>query len=238
METAISFGTRVEVSQRPKLTGSAIRLLSLAAVLTLWSSEPSLASAIYQVSVNTSAIAGVTGNIDLQLANGGGTFQAATAAISLFSSVGGTLLGAPVTNGDVTGGPLPATVVIGNSTGFNDYFQGFLFGSSVQFRLTLDGPAITSPNGTSTSGSTFGLALYDAAGTTPLLTSDPNGFIGLANINLNGSVTITTLNTATGGPPVATFSLVNNVPEPSTLSLLAIAFLVLCSMRCFHHRPV
>ena len=55
------------------------------------------------------------------------------------------------------------------------------FGDTPSFDATFSGDAITAPNGTSTSESAFALSLYDAAGTTPLLTTDPSGAILIIN---------------------------------------------------------
>jgi hypothetical protein len=185
------------------------------------------ANVIYQVTVNTAAISGVTGNIDLQFNPGGASSQMATATISGFSSTGGTLNGSPSLTGNVSG-TLPGSLVFINSTAFNDYFQGFTFGTAFQFTLTFGGPAVNSPNGTSSSGSAFGIALFDASGTTALETTDPNGFAGVANVNLNGTVTTTTFaSNANGGPPAVAFAPSAAVPEPSTIATAEGAFAAL-----------
>jgi len=53
---------------------------------------------------------------------------------------------------DVIGSPLgtlPGVLTISNAPGLNDYFHGFTFGTSFQFRLVLDGPGIQTPDGIS-----------------------------------------------------------------------------------------
>jgi hypothetical protein len=176
----------------------------------------------YTVSVNTAAISGTTGFLDFDLAPGNDS-QSAFATISNFSTTG-TLSGGPQVNGAVTG-TLPGTLTIGNSTQFNDYFQGFTYGTSIAFKLAFSGPALSSPDKTSTSGSTFAFAMFDSTGANPLLTSDPNGNTFLVGVNLDGSTTVTNFLTASGGMPPAT--IVAAVPEPSTLALAVLDALVL-----------
>ncbi len=199
------------------------KTIVVAALVWVSSSVTAQASILYQVTVNTSTLSGTNGNIDFQFNPGGATSQAALVAISSFT--GAVINGTAFTTGGVSGN-LPSTVTINNSTAFNDYFQALTFGPSLSFLLQFNGPAVNSPNGTATSGSAFGLSLYNAAGDTPLLTTNPDGFIGTANVNLNGTVTTTTYpSNGTGGAPVATFTVVSSVPEPGTFVLLGASFL-------------
>jgi len=94
------------------------------------------ADVIYFVTVDTTAIGGTPGNIDFQFNPGGSSSQPAFVSISLFSSSGGILTGAPFTVGDVSGA-LPGDVTIANTAALNDYFQPFTFGTSFQFQLLL-----------------------------------------------------------------------------------------------------
>ena len=78
------------------------------------------------------------------------------------------------------------------------------------------------PDGVSTSGSSFGIGLWDSTGFNPLLTSDPDGFAGIVNLNLDGSGTATTFTTETGAPSVVTLTpeVTPTVPEPGSILLL------------------
>jgi hypothetical protein len=140
--------------------------------------------------------------------------QGASLQILSFSG-DGSLAGSPTLTGDVSGA-LPATLTFDNGTGFNDYFQGFTFGSTVSFDVSLYGPALSSPDGTSTSGSTFAFSMFsDAAGAIPALTSDTtNGSAFTVDVNLDGTTT------ATNSSVETTISRVSAVPEPSSLMLL------------------
>ena len=66
----------------------------------------------YQVYVNTSAIAGQSGFLDFQFTPGSNA-QAALAHILNFDPYNGSLSGAPVTTGNVSGN-LPNAVTLGN----------------------------------------------------------------------------------------------------------------------------
>jgi hypothetical protein len=175
---------------------------------------PALADT-YNVTVDTSSISRTSGAIDFQFNPGPLVTQAATLQILSFMS-NGTLANCAADiqgfcpTGDVTG-TLPATVTFDNGTGFNDYFDSFTFGDSISFTVSLSGPALSSPDGVSTSGSSFAFSMFsNAAGTTPVLTTDTvNGFAYVVNVNLDGTTT------ATNFLPGA-----SAVPEPGSGSLL------------------
>jgi hypothetical protein len=104
-----------------------------------------------------------------------------------------------------------------NGSGFNDYFEGFTFGSTIIFEVSLYGHALSSPNGTSTSGSTFAFSMFsNAVGTIPTLTTDTtDGFAFTLEVNLDGTTTLTNYSLQTSVLPVGA------VPEPSSLILIA-----------------
>jgi hypothetical protein len=175
------------------------------------------AGLLYPVSVNTSSIAGTTGSLDFQFEPGPLVSQAASVEILSFVT-NGTLIGAPSTIGDVAGGPLSSALSFDNATQLNDYFQEFRFGTTLSFSVLLDGPAVNSPDGTSTSGSEFGFSMFsDAAGTVPALTTDTvNGFAVTLAIGLNGTVGVTDNSAQTlVGAPIVT-------PEPNSAALGAL----------------
>jgi hypothetical protein len=173
----------------------------------------------YFVTVDTSSVFGSGGFIDLQLAPGDATTQDATADVTGYS--GGTLVGAPVLNfGGLTGasGALPGTVTIDNVPG-NDYFQGFTFGNALSFKVSLDGPAIKTPDGTADSGSTFVLAFYADDGATLILTTNlVDGSAAEIFINLDGTTTPVTYAGTPGGPSFVTIrpESPSTVPEPGS----------------------
>src|ERR1035437_327791 len=103
------------------------------------------------------------GNLDFQFNPGDVTSPAATATITLFDPAAS--LNGPAITGDVSG-DLTSSLVINNSTSFNDYFVGYTFPSEITFQLAFSGPAVDSPTG-SGFGSTLFFSLYDAAGGNP-----------------------------------------------------------------------
>ncbi|MCZ2146897.1 MAG: NF038129 family PEP-CTERM protein [Bryobacterales bacterium] len=173
----------------------------------------------YQVTVNTSG-APASGWLDFQFNPGPVSSQSAFVTIGAFAP-GGNLTGFPGTSRS-TSGTLPSTVTINNSTAFNFYFQTFNFGPQITFLVTLDGPALQTPDGTSASGSTFGFAMFANDQMTPLLTSDPNGFAVTIDVNLNGTTTVTNFSTATS---------VSAIPEPASLALAGAGLLLLFGLK-------
>jgi hypothetical protein len=160
----------------------------------------------YNVTVNTSSISGTAGSLDFDFNPGPLITQTASLQILTFS--GGTPSGSPTVIGDVTG-TLPGTLTFDNQKPFNDYFQTFQFGSTLSFGVSLFGPALSSPNGTATSGSTFAFSMFsNAAGTKPVLTTDKtNGFAFVVEVNLDGTTT-------------ATNFILAAVPEPGSFPLV------------------
>jgi hypothetical protein len=184
----------------------------------------------YLFVVDTPGIAGQAGNLDFQFNPGDPTSQQAFASISGFTS-NGILGNTDVLSGDVTpnNALLPANFTLGNSTQFNDLFQTFTFGTSLQFQVTLSGPALSTPNGTATAGSTFFFSLYNAAGDTPLLSADPSGAVGTIDANLNGSTTPAILS--------ASVRTITAVPEPASFLLLGFGAAILLLKRSHGLRP-
>jgi hypothetical protein len=107
--------------------------------------------------------------------------------------------------------------------------------------VTLSGPALDTPNGTSTAGTTFGLGLYDS-GQHPILTNQAllTGFAVQIDINLNGTTTATAFPTATNGPPVATIqanAFSTNIPTLSEWGMIVFSML-LCGWGALHLRRI
>jgi hypothetical protein len=123
---------------------------------------------------------------------------------------------------------LSGTLTVNNGTAFNDYFTGFTYGSTLSFQASLDGPALSSPDGISSSGSTFAFSMFsDAAGTIPALTTNTAaGFAFTIDVNLDGMTTVTNYSAPTAVVPISTA-----IPEPSTLALLGIGVIGLGVMR-------
>lgn len=196
-----------------------ILLLASALLLTFFYSPPSALADTYHVAVNTSSIAGTAGSLDFNFNPGPLVTQAASLQILSFSS-DGKLTGLPTRTGDVTGS-LPGTLTFDNATAFNDYFQDFTYASTLSFEISLFGPALSSPDGVSTSGSEFAFSMFsDSAGTIPVLTTDTtDGFAYVVTVNLDGTTTATSFLTTPGNGGTT-------VPEPRTDILTLSAVLV------------
>src|SRR5580658_8609026 len=103
----------------------------------------SLASAgpiTYNVTVNTSSIAGTAGSLDFNFDPGPLVTQFAQLQILGFTSDGMLAGACPCITGDVSG-QLPSTLTFDNGTPFNDYFDDFTYGSTISFAVSLYGPA-------------------------------------------------------------------------------------------------
>jgi hypothetical protein len=185
----------------------------------------------YDVAVDTSSISGTVGSLDFEFNPGPLVTQAASLQILNFTS-NGTLAGSPVLTGDVAG-TLPATLTFDNGTAFNDYFEGSTYGSTLSFQVSLFGPALSSPDGTSTSGSTFAFSMFsDAAGTMPTLTTNTTeGFAFTIDVNLDGTTTVTNFSLQTTVVPATAPPA---IPEPSSLPIIAAAIAVWLA---FYVRP-
>jgi hypothetical protein len=178
----------------------------------------------YEVSVNTSSISGDAGSLDFNFNPGPLTTQSASLQLLSFNSDGVLTGTCPCGTGDVSG-QLPATVTFDNGTGFNDYFEDFTFGTTLSFEVSLYGPALSAPDGVSTSGSTFAFSMFsDAAGTVPALTTDTaDGFAFTVNVNLDGTTSLTNFSSQTAVLPTTT----STTPEPASSALLVAGISIL-----------
>jgi hypothetical protein len=192
-----------------------IRAILLVAATSLLLGGIAAADALtFHVTVNTGSINGQSGYLDFSLLPSAFDSQLATAQVLNFGTDGTVSANAPVLTGDASG-MLPGTLTLDNATSYNDYFQDFTFGNSLSFDLLLDGPALESPDGTSTGGSTFTFGMYAGDQVTPLLSTSPNGEALDVNVNLDGTASYITYPAAAGQP-----SAVQVVPEPASLTLL------------------
>lgn len=192
--------------------------LFFVALFLCFASAASASTTTYDVTIDTSSIAGTVGSLDFNFDPGPLVTQAASLQILDFTSTGaGALAGSPTLTGDVSGS-LPATVTFDNGTAFNDYFEGFTFGTTISFDVTLYGDALSTPDGVSTSGSTFAFSMFsDAAGSVPALTTDTtNGFALTVDVNLDGTTTV-----ADSSGQTIVEQATATVPEPFTLLFLA-----------------
>ena len=166
--------------------------MSKTLVLIILGLAATRADVIYSVTVDTSSINGTAGSLDFNFNPGPLVTQSASLQLLSFTTDGALAGACPCGIGGVSG-QLPSTVTFDNGSVLNDYFDGFTYNTALAFSVRLYGPAIDSPDGTSTSGSTFAFSMFsDPAGSTPVLTTDTtNGFALLIDVNLDGSTTVT-----------------------------------------------
>lgn len=212
------------------MTTQSIRRSLIALALTLLSSalapQVQAGPITYNVTVDTSSVSSIQGSLDFQFDASDIISQTATATITNFN--GGTLIGAPIFNGDASGTMSPGPATINNTPAnlVNELIQDFNSGNSFSFDVTLSGAALQNPNGSP--GSTFALTLFDgrgAAGNT-LLSIDVNTPPALLiNVNGDGSTSVI------ASSAVTATSSVSSVPEPASLVLLAMGGFALASCR-------
>ena len=176
---------------------------------------------IFTVKVDTSGIPTSTNGF-LAFDFTGDLNQINTATITDFSTDGA--LGSGSSSGDVTGTLAPGPLVLSTSQFFNEWLQGFTYGSSFSFNLGL------TTNFAGVMPDEFAFFLLDDT-KAPFPTSDLLGSsLFLVDINgaspLSPTVFTSTFATVTVSPLAA-------VPEPSLLGLVAAVFgaALLCHVR-------
>jgi hypothetical protein len=155
----------------------------------------------YDVTVNTSTIPG-SGTLYFQFNPGPNATDSATATISNFS--GAVLNGTSILSGDASG-TLASELTIANTGSNNDALQALTFGSAFSFHVSFT----ETFSGTATSGSVFNFGIYQDDGVSPLLTTQPDGYSVIINLD--------TANQAAVQSTTSAATVVSAVPEPSTL---------------------
>jgi hypothetical protein len=184
-----------------------------------------IAGAVYAgpidlVTLNTSSVSGQTGSIDFQFNPGPG---APGATVTIFDFTGATYDSAvdpQSDNGAVSGGPVPATLLISNTDADNEDFEGVTFGTMISFLVEFSGPAITAPTGSGES--TFYFSTFKNDGVTPILTSDPNGIDAAITVTGEGNLSPNAVSANAG---------IDAVPEPGAFGLIGCGLVALSALR-------
>jgi hypothetical protein len=159
----------------------------LVIALILFGASSAFASLTYNVTINTSSIAGQSGYIYMDFNPGPleGIYksQPGTASVEDFSFIGtGGSLGAQdftqIQNGSAVTGTLsitpPGSVTFANTNDVNDYNQAITFSNAFSFQLVFNGLAVTAPT---VSTSEFDVYLSgNVDGSDPLLTASGEVF--------------------------------------------------------------
>jgi PEP-CTERM motif len=204
------------------------RLLPVCALLLL--TLPAAANPLYIFSVDPSGLSGQPGYLDMQFNPGilpGTQLAYATASANSYFSPAPWIIqfASSVKIGDVRSELEFDHVYFTNDTPYNDYFIPTIYGHALDYlSISFDGPAITSPDGTSTSGSTFAISFFDQ-NMNPVLTNNPDGFAALIQLNPDGTTTPETFPNTDGGPSALTVIYppppTSTTPEPTTMLLVA-----------------
>jgi hypothetical protein len=169
----------------------------------------------FLITVDTGALQGSSGFIDLQF---NPADAASPGALASIAGVAGhlDLVAAPLLEGNVAG-TLPGPVQLSNSTVFNSYFQAARFGSMFRFVVDFSGDFLLQP---SLFGTSFSVGLLNDA-LQPLLTNDVSGTLLRFEL-LAGNVSFEAF--AVNGRAAAT---VTPVALPATGALFALGALLL-----------
>jgi len=189
----------------------------LSAGLCLVSAPAANASSFtFDVVVNTTALIGNSGApfyLDFQLNEGSGPLGNNSVAVSNFDfGVGGSSVGAPSTFGGASGS-LTSSVMLADSSFFNELFQQFTPGNDLHFRVTLTGnPDTVSP----VTPDLFAFGILDnTLGNIP--TTGEGDSLLLVNINKT-NLGLGDIRTGASTSPAGVTAAA--VPEPTTLLLL------------------
>ena len=205
------------------ISGRRIALATLVFAAWLWASSVPVDALMLDVSFDTAALAGQSAFIAFDFIDGdavGGGVANNTATISAFLPVAALQTGATSTGG-VSGTLDPGPLTLTDTEFFNELLQPVVLGGLFTFTVAVtENFATTIPE--TTIPDQFSLALLDAS-LLPFPTDDPTGANSLAVAGADGTATLYSLQ-------------VQVIPEPSTLTLLAVGALGLLGSRARRHR--
>jgi hypothetical protein len=209
------------------ISGRRIALATLVFAALLWASPVTVNATLLNVSVDTSAIAGQSAFLAFDFIDGdadGGGVANNTATISGFLPVAVLQAGATST-GEVSGtlDPGPLTLMdsyysLGDTYSFNEFLQPVVLGDIFRFTIEVTENFVDKDY---TIPDLFSLWLLDE-NFVPFSTDDPTGANLLAVAGADGTATLYSLQ-------------VLAIPEPSTLTLLAVGALGLLWSRARRH---
>lgn len=199
----------------------------------------------YAVTVDTTSVTGQSGYLDMEFNGNSLPAQEADLSVTNFSTDGVVTYNPADTNQGLYGpnasGSLtapPNSLSFDNQSTSNGYTVGITFGTTINFDLTFSGPAFDSPDGTASG--IYQLDFFDPTVTYFLLTNDPYATTqypgdyrdfnaGIVEVNPDGTVTPIAYPNLGGGASAVTFTQV--VPEPASLSILAVPIAMLLKRR-------
>jgi hypothetical protein len=186
-------------------------------VVLLFCSACSALASTFHVNVDTSSFAGSIGGIYFSFSPGLASDPASVSIGSFAIDAPGGLISGdpnpgvdvpPGTDGDVTGSLNSLPLMLGNSTGLNDYLQYLKFGNTIKFNFTFNLPATFSGD-----PSSFGFEITGADGVSSIFPVDANNFNVQMTFDRTGTLSYTNTTNA--------IALTSAVPEPGSIFLLA-----------------
>ena len=188
------------------------------AVFSVGTSVPLAAQTVYMVTLDTTGLNGLGGQMAFDLTDGDSVSGNNAVAVSAFAS-DATLTGAGNANVGGASGDLPGSLALTDTAFFNESARGLVFGNAASFMLALS-TNFVAPG----SPDEFSFFLPDAGGMGSLVsTSDPSGFDTLFTIDMDGTGSGTLTSYAINTPGVH-YSVVLQpaaTPEPGALALFA-----------------
>lgn len=207
------------------LTRQSRSIAAVGIAFLLISVAQSVAATIFDVSIGTAAVSGVSGQLAFDFIQGDPPNNAVT--ITNFST-NGSLGGVASTAGGVSGA-LPGTVTINDTVFFNELAQFITFGTFISFRVAL------TDNITGPAPDEFAFFLLDVTGAALVQTTDPTGADALLVIDVGGTPQPFA---PLPGQPAVTVSVTPVpaavIPEPGTFMLVGLGSVALAG--CRRHR--
>jgi hypothetical protein len=212
----------------PVLPGRAASRLACA-LLGIMLAHGASADTLYNVTINTTSVAGMGGTLAFDFIDGGPPSNQVT--ISKLQSDG--TFGASATTGSVSGSAL-TSFTLSDSVFFSELVQGLTLGDQVSFQLdaTTNAPAAGSLSDTLSFFLLDGTGVMDPMTAASLITTtDPTQANSLFTLQIDGtSGGNVTIFGASPKVPVS-FRAVTGVAEPAPLALLSLALGVFASWR-------
>jgi len=194
------------------LLGSTV---AVAAVLAL--GAPGRAQSVFDVTLNTTGLSGISGYLAFDFVDGDGVNDNTVSITSFLTD--GALAGTTNSNTGGAGGDLPGDLSITDGSFFNESLRGLTYGTSLSFRVTMsEAFAGGTPD-------QFSFFLLDASGiNTAVATSDPAGANSVFIVDVTGTPGGNLQAFTTTAPDVSfqVAQLPSNAPEPGTLGLIGL----------------